>query len=102
MAHMQENTDPHRDFTLVQSMDRILRHSNTKRVPPSVGRMVPPPFLYGTCALVILIAVVDKATLRAQERLGVERNAVLAEPPSSIAGPPRPGSIAPVPPNLNR
>jgi hypothetical protein len=102
MAHMQENTDPHRDFTMVQPMDRILRHFNTKRVPPSVGRVVPPPFLYGACALVILIAVVDKATLCAQEPSGVERNAVLAQPASSIAGPPRPGSIAPVPPNLNR
>ncbi len=102
MAHMQENTDPHRDFTLVQSMDRILRHSDTKRVPPSVGRVVPLPFLYGACALVILIAVVDKATLRAQEPLGVDAKAVPAEPASSTDGPLRPGSIAPVPPNLNR
>jgi Beta-propeller repeat/Abnormal spindle-like microcephaly-assoc'd, ASPM-SPD-2-Hydin len=102
MAHMQENTDPQRDFTLVPSMDRILGHSNTKRVPPSVGRAVPAPFLYGACALVILMAVVDKATLRAQEPSRGERNAVLAEPASSIAGPARQRGIAPVPPNLNR
>ena len=80
---MQENPDPHHDFTPDESMDRILHHCTIKRVLPGAGQVIPRPFLYGVCALVILTTQMDKARLP----VAAERGAATAPTASSPSGP---------------
>ena len=72
MAPMQENPDPHHDFTPDESMDRILHHCTIKRVLPGAGQVIPRPFLYGVCALVILTTQMDKARLPVAAERGAD------------------------------